>query len=201
MNLYGEHVPRMHKAIAALLIGVGVMFSGALDVKFIHSWYTIAALVVGIIIILTGLVEVWLLISCEQRQVKYSDERLIIALTSADPQIREWVGLLSPRYNFRFDGQHTYTAWQDTAVPREIFWRFLKESNDKNTVAQRAWKALGKIDNYNMHECWIIIYEKLVEMGLVIKESHTGPYSEFWIGGGFDKAYDRWPPPRIEELE
>jgi len=198
-----EHVPKLHKAIIAVGGGLGIIASGALDSRFIHDWYTVIALVVGWLVIGFGVVEMWLLVNCsniskhdaETYRLK-AEKEVIIALNSADQQTRAILGVKYPHYNYRWNGQETGMCWQDTDVPIEIFWKFLRESNAQNTIAQRAWKE----ESADMHRYWITIYEKLVEMELVTKQSSVGPYSEFWSGDGFHRSWDMWPL-QIEEME
>ena len=199
----GEHVPKLHKALIALFVGLAIILSGAIDARFVHSWYTVVALIFGVGAGLFGVTEMYLLLGQDKRATIYEHRQLAETLNKADAETRRVFGQMVPRYNYRWDGQQTYTAWQDTTIPRDVFWEFVRESTERNTVAQRAWQAKGQVPGYtklSYHESWIEIYETLVEFGLVIESSHTGPYSEFWAGDGYDRACDYWPR-RIPELE
>ena len=198
-----DHVPKLHKALIALFLGLAVMLSGAIDARFVKDWYTGVTILFGLAFAGFGVVEMYLLIGQDKRSTIYEHRMLAEALNKADAETRRVFGQMVPRYNYRWDGQQTYSALQDTYIPREVFWEFLRESTEKNTVAQRAWQAKGQVPGFtklSYHESWIEIYKTLVEFGLVVESSHTGPYSEFWAGDGYNRASDYWPR-RIPELE
>ena len=200
----GEHTPRLTKAFIAVGIGFAtVIAGGGASTALGLDWVLWVCLVAGFLFAGMGCLEAVLvyyagherLQDTETRRLK-AEAEVIIALNGADQQTRAILGIKYPHYNYRWDGQETGLCWQDTDVPREIFWRFLRESDKTNTVPQRNWK----MESVQMHDYWITIYQKLVEMDMVIANSSTGPYSEFWHGNSYNRAWAMWPLV-VEEME
>ena len=64
----------------------------------------------------------------------------------------------------------------------------MKESNTQYTAPERNWKSKGA----TYHRYWNLIYEKLVEIELVVRDSSAGSHSYMWRGRSYDRAWEMW---------
>jgi len=182
-----EHTPRLYKALGMLLFGAGALGVARLinnDVDFVFNLFGWITFIVGVAEAVACNVSHYAEIQTRHYMIQ---KEVIDSLAKADPDVRNAIGAWFPRYNFVFAGQ-PIVCWQDTIVPLDVFREFMKESNQQYTVAQREWKARGA----TYHRYWVLIYEKLVEIGLVVKDSSAGNHSEMWSGRGYDRAWQMW---------
>jgi len=182
------HVPRLWKALGMLVMGAGALGIGRAipitDIAFVFGFF-------GWVVVVFGIAEA---IACnishyaELRTRHYMIQKEVIdSLAKADPDVRNAIGAWFPRYNFVYAGQ-PITCWQDTIVPIDIFREFMKASNEQYTVPLRDWKAQGA----TYHRYWVLIYEKLVELELVVKDTAAGSHSYMWRGRGYSRSWEMW---------
>jgi len=197
--MYGEHSPRLWKAIATVCLGVAMSALAVLVKNETAFWVVFLA---GLAFIVLGFVEALmanLKYIYDVRENQYHIQlRVIEALTNADAEARNAIGVKLPQFNFVYC-EEPGIFWQDTDVPYQIFKEFLQESSDQHTAPERDWKARGVV----YHRYWMQIYNKLVEMGLVLEQSAAGSHSQLWKGSGYKRAWSYWGrlPGQLKELE
>jgi len=186
-----EHQPRLSKAILTVGIGFVVLLASW---TFSHSGMFWTAFGVGIIIVLIGIGECYLLACDNIRRNMDTKISMIRALTDADGEVRNAIGVWWPEFSFVFTDEPVIT-WQNTDVPYTVFQQFMDDSNEQYISPERNWPDGEK------RRQWAKVKNKLVELQLVLPDDPAGPKSWLWRVNGYKHAHNRWMRYRVTVVD
>lgn len=185
-----EHVPRLSKALITLVLGFIVL---ALSWKINNNGMFWSVFAGAVLTILLGLGEVYLLVADSLRRDIDVQVDMVRALANAPSEVRDAIGLLWPRYNFKFTGAPV-VEWENT-VPVDVFYKFMQDSNEQYISPERNWPEVEP------RRQWHLIRSRLIELDLVLPDSAAGPKSDLWRVNGYKHAWDRWMRYRVQVVD
>lgn len=201
-----NHTPRYWKAMLGVAGGVIVICIGLLIPNERIFW---TMLIAGFLSCALGILQaVSASISHHTyMNIDYLREKRLLFETykGSTADEKSIIGRLFPEIDVEITNRQKTYYWRGTSVPVDVLQEFLLESTKESTVAQRNWKARGRVTRedgsiVDYHWCWFAIYNKLVEMNYVIKESHNGPRSELWRGRAYERLCYDWLEKEYQEL-